>query len=521
MAEIVLVSPRHEISYWGLEYSLPMLGKRAVAPPAALALLASLTPAEHRVTIVDENVEPLDFDRLARADIVGVTGMNTQRARMREILVELKRRGAFTAVGGPFVSVREEYFGDLADAVFVGEAEESWPRFLLDWSDGRPQRRYEQPEHTDMSSVPTPRYGLLDMSRYLLGSLQFSRGCPNQCDFCDMIVIFGRRPRLKTAAQVIAELEILRAQGVLSAFIVDDNLIGNRQAIKPLLREIIAWQQAHNFPITFFAQTSLDLAETDELRQLMVDANVQAVFIGVESPDEHSLREVGKLHNLRRGTTIAERVRRVQDSGIEVWAGMIVGFDHDDPGVFARQRDFLREARISQSFVSLLYAPPKTPLYARREAEGRIDPDDELGYGTNVVPLGMSRDALRDGYLHLMQEIYDPQFYFDRVEDLYLTGAIPMGDGPARHWRRHPWAWLKGQTMNWIRCGVQYCRLMRGVDDRQLRAFYRRRMWRLLRRRRDPILLLSFLLRCVGHHHFQAMTEHMAGARMVAANPFY
>ena len=446
-----------------------MLGKRAVAPPASLPLLASLTPPEHHVTIVDENVEPLDFDRSAQADIVGLTGMNTQRVNVREILVELKRRGAFTVVGGPLVSVREEYFGELADAIFVGEAEETWPRFLVEWQQGRHQRRNEQAEHTDMSRVPTPRYDLLNMSHYLLGSVQFSRGCPNQCDFCDIIVIFGRRPRLKTPAQVIAELEVLRAQGVLSAFIVDDNLIGNRQAIKPLLREIAAWQQAHNYPLTFFAATSLDLAEADELRDLMVEANVQAVFLGIESPDEQSLREVGKLHNVRRGGTMAERVRRVQDSGMEVWAGMIVGFDHDDAGVFARQREFLRDARINQSFVGLLYAPPKTPLYIRLEAQGRIDPDDELGYGTNVIPLDMSRDVLRDGYLRLMQDLYDPQFYFDRVEDLYLGGGIRLGHGPARYWRRHRWAWLKGQTMNVIHCAVQYWRLMRGVNDRQLR----------------------------------------------------
>src|SRR5205807_1837030 len=172
----------------------------------------ALTPPGHTVTLLDENVEPIDFDRVATADVVGVTGMSVQRFRMREILGELKRRGAFTVVGGPWVTVQEDYFGPLADAIFVGEAEETWPRFLEEWAAGRPARRYEQAERTDMTRVPAPRFDLLKMRRYAFGSVQFSRGCPFQCEFCDIIVVFGRRPRLKTSRQIIAELEALRQQ---------------------------------------------------------------------------------------------------------------------------------------------------------------------------------------------------------------------------------------------------------------------------------------------------------------------
>ena len=235
MATIVLINPRFEVSYWGLEHALPFLGKRASVPPACLPLLAALTPAEHSVTLIDENVEPIDYARCARADIVGLTGMVVQRARMREILVELKRRGAFVVVGGPWVSVQEDYFADLADAIFVGEAEESWPRFLKEWAQGLHQVRYEQVEKTDMTAVPAPRLDLLKMRHYAFGSLQFSRGCPFQCEFCDIIVTFGRRPRLKTTDQVIAEIEALWAQKMRIVFIVDDNLIGNKKAVAPLL----------------------------------------------------------------------------------------------------------------------------------------------------------------------------------------------------------------------------------------------------------------------------------------------
>jgi len=195
MADIVLINPKFEISFWGLEHALPMFGKRAVMPVAASPLLAALTPAEHRVTLIDENVEPIDFDRCSRADIVGITGMIVQRHRMREIVIELKRRGVYTVVGGPWITVKQDYFEGLADTIFVGEADESWPRFLLDWRDGAPGRRYEQKAQTDMSRVPTPRFNLLKLNRYAFGSLQVSRGCPFLCEFCDIIVMFGRKPR--------------------------------------------------------------------------------------------------------------------------------------------------------------------------------------------------------------------------------------------------------------------------------------------------------------------------------------
>ncbi len=290
MADIVLINPRFEVSFWGMEHALPLAGKRANLPVACLPLLAALTPKEHSVTLIDENVEPIDWERCRRADIVGVTGMSVQRFRMKEILSDLKERGCFCVVGGPWVTVKEDYFGDDADAVFVGEAEETWPRFLEEWQQGLHQNRYEQAEKSDMSKVPTPRFDLLKMKHYAFGSLQFSRGCPFQCEFCDIIVTFGRRPRIKTKAQVLAELEAVRKSGMQIVFIVDDNLIGNKKAIKEILRETIKWQKQKNYPLTLFTEASIDLADDPELLALMVEANFIATFIGIESPDEESLR---------------------------------------------------------------------------------------------------------------------------------------------------------------------------------------------------------------------------------------
>lgn len=520
MAHIVLVNPRFEVSYWGLEHALPILGKRANLPVAALPLLAALTPDEHAVTLLDENVESIDFSKLARADIVGVTGMSVQRFRMREILTELKRRGAFTVVGGPWISVQEDYFGDLADVIFVGEAEDTWPRFLGEWQQGRHRSRYEQQEKTDMTRVPTPRFDLLKMRHYLFGSVQFSRGCPFQCEFCDIIVTFGRRPRLKTTPQIIAELNALRAQNIDIAFIVDDNLIGNKKAIKQLLRDLVVYQESNGYPFDFFTEASLDLAEDEELMRLMVDANITSVFIGIESPNEKSLQETKKLQNVRPAGTIVERVHRIQNAGIEVWCGMIMGFDNDDATIFEAQRRFLKDARISTAMIGMLAAIPKTPLHARLAAEGRLDPADELEFGTNVIPRQMSREELRDGYLRVMNEVYEPDAYFGRLEDLFLDTRIQFGRGIAKYWRKHPWAWLRAQGKNLLVSVVLYSRLMRNIPEADLRREYRRRLWKLFWARPDPNLAILFIIKTAMHYHQYTMAKQMSDGRTPVYNSY-
>lgn len=513
MADIVLVNPRFAVSYWGLEHALPLLGKKCNLPTACLPLLGALTPAEHSVTIVDENVEPLDYDRLARADIVGLTGMIVQRHRMREILRELKARGVFTVVGGPWVSVQEDYFEGLPDVIFVGEAETSWPQFLEEWAQGRYQRRYEQPEATDMTRVPVPRYDLLRAKDYLFGSIQFSRGCPFQCEFCDIIIMFGRRPRLKTSAQVIAELEAMRKQHLKIAFIVDDNLIGNKVAVKKLLRDLAAWQAAEGYPFTFFTEASLNLSEDDEMMELMDAANIVTVFIGIESPNEDSLKETKKYQNVRKGGTIVDRVRKVQDSGIEVWCGMIVGFDHDDARIFKDQHEFVRQTDIMHAMVGMLSAIPKTPLYARLKDEGRLDLDDEQTFGTNVIPLGMTRDELRDGYIGLMQDLYDPDFYFERLENLFVARQFRWARARNAYWRRHPWQKLKSQSVDALLAAGLFLRLMKNIPDPTLRRIYRRRMTTMVLRRPDPQLLFICVIKCAMHYHHYTMTRQMQEQR--------
>jgi radical SAM superfamily enzyme YgiQ (UPF0313 family) len=520
MADIVLINPRFEVSFWGMEHALPFMGKRANLPVACLPLLAALTPEPHTITLIDENVEAINWERCQRADIVGVTGMSVQRFRMREILAELKQRGCFTVVGGPWVTVQEDYFDGLADAIFIGEAEETWPRFLSEWERGEHAYRYEQAQKTDMSKVPVPRFDLLKMRHYAFGSLQFSRGCPFQCEFCDIIVTFGRRPRIKTSAQVLAELEAIRKTGVSIVFIVDDNLIGNKRAIKEVLKEMIAWQRRHGYPLTLFTEASIDLADDRELLELMVEANFLSVFIGIESPKEESLRESKKYQNVRAGGTLVEKVHRIQDAGIEVWCGMIMGFDNDDATIFEAQRRFIKESRITLAMMGMLHAIPKTPLYDRLLAEGRLDLCDEPEYGTNIVPLQIGREELREGYLKVVADLYRPDAYFERVESLYLDGKIQLGQGRAKYWRRHPLGRLRWEATWAVQAAGLFWRLMRGVPEPHLRAEYRRRLWKFLKHRRDPGTVLIHVLKMAMHYHAHTMARQQAAGERRIVNSF-
>jgi radical SAM superfamily enzyme YgiQ (UPF0313 family) len=519
MADIVLINPRFEVSYWGMEYALPFIGKRGNLPVACLPLLAALTPEEHTVTLIDENVEPIDWERCRRADIVGITGMSVQRFRMKEILVELKKFGCFCVLGGPWVTVQEDYFGELADVIFVGEAEDTWPRFLDEWRQGLHQLRYEQLEKTDMTKVPTPRFDLLKMKHYAFGSLQFSRGCPFQCEFCDIIVTFGRRPRLKTSSQVLAELEAIVTAGVDIAFIVDDNLIGNKKAIKEVLREVIAWQEKKNYPLTLFTEASIDLADDPELMDLMVQANFIATFIGIESPDEDSLREAKKYQNVRTGGTLLEKVHRIQEAGMEVWCGMIMGFDNDDAGIFDRQIQFVREARISFSMSGMLSAIPKTPLHDRLAAEGRLDSADTNEFGTNVVPLLFSRGELLEGYIRVLNELYDAEAYFDRTDSLWLKPSFDIGVKKKRGWLSNPRTY-PGEAFFMAKAVGLFIRLMTRVPDPRLRREYRQRLWRFVKVHRRPGLILNYLFHMTMHYHAQYLAKRMASHELQLVNSF-
>jgi radical SAM superfamily enzyme YgiQ (UPF0313 family) len=430
---------------------------------------------------------------------------------MREILAALKARDCFTVVGGPWITVQEDYFGpELVDVTFVGEAEDTWPQFLAEWAQGRHALRYEQTEKTDMSRVPVPRLDLLQMEKYAFGSVQFSRGCPFTCEFCDIIVVFGRRPRIKLAEQVLAELDALRRAGKRDVFIVDDNLIGNKKAIKPILQAVIDWQREHGYPMGFFTEASLDLADDPELMRMMVDANIDTVFMGIETPNEAALRETKKLQNVRgQGGSMLEKIHRVQENGIEVWSGMILGFDNDDAGIFDAQRQFVREARIVNPMVGMLSAIPKTPLYRRLHMEGRLDPADESAYGTNVIPLRIDRATLRDGYLSVLRDLHLPEAYFARLDSLYLEMGLQPQQARKRYMKKHPWRRLRFELRMIAETAVIMVRLLRHVSETRLRHEYLKRMWNMVKRRREPLIWQVYAMKCAMHHHVHTLIREM------------
>jgi radical SAM superfamily enzyme YgiQ (UPF0313 family) len=509
VADIVIVNPRFDLSFWGMERCMGLLGKRANLPVACLSLLAALVPRHHDVTLIDENVEPIDFEQLGRADMVCLTGMSVQAQRLREILKEVRARGVLTVVGGAMATVEPEQLEGLADVIFVGEADVTWPQFLREWEEGRHCARYVQAERTDLTQLPLPRLELLKTQHYLFGSLQISRGCPFTCEFCDIIVTFGRKPRHKTSEQVLAELDSQRRAGLKVVLVVDDNLIGNKKAIKPILRAIIKWQQERAYPLILFTEASLDLAEDDELMELMGLAGFNSVFIGLESPNEASLKETKKLQNIRpQAGTMIERVHRVQAHGLDVWCGMIVGFDHDDASVFKVMPDFLIEARLATSMIGLLHAIPTTPLYKRLKTEGRLnDMAETARLGTNVVPLGIDREELAMRFATLMRAVYAADAYFDRLDALFVRDRFKFAMQRLSYWREHRLAWVKTVAEHYVKFFVLAARLLLGVEDRDLRTKYRQQLLRVMRVRAfEPHILFVYAVKTALHYHYAAIT---------------
>ncbi|MEE9253972.1 MAG: radical SAM protein, partial [Pseudomonadales bacterium] len=387
-------------------------------------------PPDWEVTIVDENVEALPVEQ--HANIVGVCGMGVQHARQVELLGFYRRQGAFVVAGGSFASLCPERYEGLADTVVAGEAEHIWPAFCRDYMSGAPQPLYRETGVVELTDSPTPRFELLKLERYVSASLQFSRGCPYRCEFCDIIVMFGRRPRTKTPEQIGVELDRLRELGVHRVFFVDDNLIGHKPRAKALLAFLIDSQHRHKYAFQLGTEVSINVAEDRELLALLRDANFTWLFIGIESPDAASLKEAGKSQNLRGDMLTA--VRTIHSHGIDLLAGFIVGFDNDTTDTFEHQYRFIMASGIQIAMVGLLTALPRTPLYQRLQAERRLLPDapegDNTRVGTNFVPQQMSYDAMVTGYKELWQRLTCDASICERVlaktrylrQPIYISG---------------------------------------------------------------------------------------------------
>jgi len=431
---ILLITPRNPKSFWTFHDSLPILGKRCLLPNLSMPTVAGMTPRHHEIILCDENVEEIDYD--AEADVVGITGYIVHRERIREIAREFRARGRYVVIGGPYASLCPEDLRDDCDTLFVGEAEETWPRFLEDFAAGRHQREYEAAEKPDMTQSPKPRFDLMKVDQYQTMTIQFGRGCPFRCEFCDIIVVYGRRPRIKQVEQLMSEIEDCYALGVRHIFIADDNFIGNKPHAKALLRAMAEWGRERGYPISFGTELSVNVAQDEELLELLRQANLTTVFLGIESPRAESLQETKKLQNVR-GDLISS-VHTIQSFGIQVQAGMIVGFDADDATIFDDQIAFLTEARIPLVMMGMLQALPRTPLYKRVQAEGRLLPEStsashSLGL-SNIEPIRMTRLELLRGYRRLIGEIYSLEQFGKRARAFMDTRGTQVERAKNYNW---------------------------------------------------------------------------------------
>jgi radical SAM superfamily enzyme YgiQ (UPF0313 family) len=513
---ICLINPRFEPSYWGFDFALPLYpgDKRSTMISGSLTSVAGLC-GEHDVYLLDENVEEIDWESLRGYDLVGVTGMNVQKMRTRQILLKLREMKIFTVVGGPFVSVQEDFFEGLCDVTFVGEAETTWPEFLDDFARGlATKKRYEQCTPTDMLTVPRPRFDLLKADRYASGALQYSRGCPFQCEFCDIIVIYGRKPRVKDPDQLVAELDDMRRAGFHSAFIVDDNFIGNKKKAKALLAKLIPWMEEHNYPLRLTTEASIDLADDAELLDMMYRANFRSVFIGIETPRLESLNETKKFQNTR-GDSLGAKLARIQAAGLDINAGFIVGFDSDDKGIFDDQFKFIQENGITLAMVGMLQAIPRTPLYDRLKKDGRLVEEDP---SCNFVPQQMTRDELREGYWDLVKRLYTPEAYLDRYFKVYESPEYlerraeicrRAGEGKRLPTLGYGLRLMFSLFMALLRDGSLFT-----VGWVYLKYFFTQN----LRHRRDIVGFAQFVNRCVTHWHFYKFTRELTAGRVRAYN---
>ena len=428
---LLLINPKFPESFWSFRWALENIlpNKRAVNPPLGLATLAALCPPTWQVEIIDENIVPVPLH--PQADIVGICGMAVQFRRQQELMDYYRQQGHYVVAGGSFASLCPERFVDLADTVVAGEAEYIWPEFCRDFEQNAPKPCYQESGVVNLEDSPTPRYDLLKLDQYVTASLQFSRGCPYRCEFCDIIVMFGRRPRTKRLEQIGHELDLLRAQDIHNIFFVDDNLIGNKKLAKALLQYLVDYQQRHHYAFQFGTEASINLADDAELLQLFRAANFAWVFIGIESPDENSLKETLKTQNTGRDMLTA--VRTLYAHGVDVLAGFIIGFDNDTLDSFDKQHRFITSAGIQVSMVGLLTALPRTPLYQRLQQEGRLiaeaDHGDNTKPGTNIIPKHMDYEAMVQNYQALYQRLFSDHGIARRIGNKirYLRNPVYQG----------------------------------------------------------------------------------------------
>ena len=413
---VLLLYPEFPDTFWSFKHALAYVGKKASLPPLGLLTVAAMLPPDWSKRLVDVNVRSLRDDDLDWADCVFISAMTVQRKAAHRLVARCTAAGLRIVAGGPLFQAEHEQFEDV-DHFVLNEAELTLPAFLRDLAHARPKRIYTSTEFPDLHGTPGPMWELLDLKRYGNMAVQFSRGCPFNCDFCNVTALFGHRCRTKSAEQIVAELDSLYALGWRGdVFFVDDNFIGNKAFLKTdLLPALIKWRRGKTGN-TFFTEASINLADDQPLMDMMVNAGFSKVFIGIETPDEGSLAECSKVQNKNRD--LVEDVKSIQRTGLQVQGGFIVGFDHDGPSIFKKQIDFIQKSGIVTAMVGMLQAPPGTRLFQRMKEAGRLRGEasgDNVDGTTNIVP-AMGLEGLVAGYKGILEHIYSPKHYYERIK---------------------------------------------------------------------------------------------------------
>ncbi len=479
----LLLYPEFPDTFWSFKHALKFIHKPASLPPLGLLTVAAMLPTLWAKRLVDVNVRKLREKDLAWADLVFISGMIAQRVSAGELIARCRSAGKTIVAGGPLFTLEHQQFPTV-DHFVLNEAEETLPEFLSDLEQGGARRVYASADFPELNQTPAPMWELADLRRYAAMGLQFSRGCPFDCEFCNITSMFGHQPRTKTTAQVIAELDSLTRLGWRGGvFFVDDNFIGQKRMLKEeLLPALIQWQKGkHGTP--FFTEASINLADDEELMRLMVEAGFNQVFVGIETPEEASLAECNKRQN--RGRDLVADVKRIQRAGLEVQGGFIVGFDHDTPTIFQRQIEFIQKSGIVTAMVGLLQAVPGTKLYQRLKRQGRLLGDttgNNVDGTTNFVPR-MNRETLRQGYSSLMEYLYSPGPYYRRIRT-FLREYRPPKISSALGWRSL--------------MAFAYANLRLGVLGRERFHYWGLLLWTLVRR--PSHLSLAVTLTIYGHH---------------------
>jgi radical SAM superfamily enzyme YgiQ (UPF0313 family) len=430
--KILLVYPEYPQTYWSFHHALKFISKKASFPPLGLMTVAALLPEKWDKKLVDMNVIPLKDDDILWADFVFISAMVVQKESAQEVVGRCRMLGVRTVAGGPLFTCGYEGF-ETVDHFLLNEAEITIPEFLRDIENGCVKRVYQTEEWADIRKTPIPLWSLVDIKKYATMNIQYSRGCPFNCDFCNITTLYGRIPRTKEAAQMLEELDSLFNAGWRGAvFFVDDNFIGNKVKLKKeILPAITGWMEKKGYPFTFFTEASVDIADDDELMSLMVKAGFNSVFVGIESPNEASLAECSKYQN--RNRDLMEVVKKLHRSGLQVQGGFIVGFDSDPASIFEKLISFIQESGIVTAMVGLLNAPRGTRLYQRMLREGRLLSDmsgNNTDLTMNFIPK-MSYDFLLEGYKRIVNTIYSPKYYYERVVN-FLKDFRPLNKSIVR-----------------------------------------------------------------------------------------